>query len=204
MDADIKVCFDGQDGLSFIQGEDRTVTLCFTDRHTGMPVDLSGGYVSLILPRLDGTDIVRTSQAYALTSALVSLSPAPGVITFPNHGLVTGDSLVFTGASLPAPLVAATSYRAKVLDSNTLSLTDGSGNPITLTSVGSGSFSFTAAYTAINAVPQTGCALVTLTSAATSQVAAGRAQSVEVDLLAGGQHRSCVLAGALDVTPRLD
>lgn len=197
MDPSIAVTFDGQAGLSFVQGEDRLFGLAFVNRADGAPINLSSSTVGVSFPRAGGGDVKRSSGALALTASMVT--PATG-IAYPDHGLVDGDPVTFAGASLPAPLVAATPYLVRVIDNDTFALSDAAGTSITLTTAGSGAFTMTnSSDVTITSAPG-GTAALSLRSAVTSAISAGLALDFQVSLTLSGKLRIVVVKDALDVT----
>ena len=197
MDAKLILFFDGNPQLCFVQGEDRTTQLCFFDAKAGVPLDLTGASVSLSLPASLAGTVRRSSAPLTLTPANITAA-SPGVVTYPDHGLVTGDTVRFVGSGLPAPLVAATDYAVVALSPNTLTLTL-AGVPVALTTPGSGGFTMGSPSVVISATPQTGCATVTLSAACTNAVNPGQMQDAQANILIAGKTRICVASGAITV-----
>jgi hypothetical protein len=73
---------------------------------------------------------------------------SPAIITWPSHGLITGDPIRFyaygSGAPLPLPggLKLAYTYTVNVLDANTFNILDG-GTPVNLTAPSGGTVTYT-------------------------------------------------------------
>lgn len=198
MDANLKLFVDGDDHLCFVQGEDRTSQLCFFDSKVGTPVDLTGATVSVSLPAASGGVIRRTSYPLVAAPAGITLG-TPGVINYPDHGLADGDVVQLVGAGLPAPLVAGTGYTVVRNDMNNFSLSL-AGIPVALTSVGTATFTLSAASNiVIGPTPQAGCAIASLSAAATNEVNPGQAQDFQADIVVTGRRRICVMSNALTV-----
>jgi hypothetical protein len=74
---------------------------------------------------------------------------SPSVITWTAHGLVTGNPIRFyaygAGATLPMPggLQLGYTYTVNVIDANTFTMLDASGNPVSLTSPPGGTTTYT-------------------------------------------------------------
>jgi hypothetical protein len=198
MDPTIAITFDAGSSIRFTQGEDRSIRLAFINRLDGTPLDLTASSVGLALSQAGGGNIKRTSAAIMLNASMIA-TPATGLV-LSDHGLVTGDPVTLAGASLPAPLVAATPYKIIALDLNTFGFADASGVPIVLTSAGVGSFTMSNA-TDVTLLNSTGgIALWTLRAAVSLAVAPGYAQAFQVSVTeASGKARIVVLSGMLDV-----
>lgn len=201
MDLNFGITFDGRNGISFTQGEDRTIQLFFINNTDGTPINLTGAVVGMNFAQQAGGVVKRLSGAISLTAAAVV--PAVGV-TLADHGLVTGDPVTLAGAALPAPLVAATPYLVKVVDVNTFGFTDATGAPITLTTAGTGSFTMTNAADLIVTTPTAGNATLNLRGLVSAAIAAGLGQDFQATVLTGGKFRIVVEKNNLDVTPQPD
>lgn len=197
-DAIIQISFDGGPTLSFVAGEDRLFSMAFTDGRTGAPIDLTGAYVAVSVPGASGLTLRRTSAPYGLLPG--SISPVNETITYPDHGLVNGDSVVFSGSSLPVPLVAGTTYLVANAGAGVFSLTDLSGNAINLTTTGAGTFSMLQAGYLTVTLPSAGLASVLFPAAFTGAVEPGAGQGFQVSVIQSGKTRIVVIGNELDVT----
>ena len=119
----------------------------------GSQVDLFGNFLGSTLSVSTGSDnatqLGRSSQTFANVGA--DIDATNDQITIDNHGLTTGDALVYsdgTTADGGLPLVDTTTYYAIVVDSNTIQLASSTGNAtagtaITLDGLGSDDQSLT-------------------------------------------------------------
>lgn len=104
----------------------------------GSQVDLFGNFLGSTLSVVYGSDgatqLGRSSQTFANVGA--DIDAASDQITIDNHGLTTGDALVYSdGATADGGLVDATTYYAIVIDSDTIQLAASTGNAASGTAI---------------------------------------------------------------------
>lgn len=199
----ISATFNGAPGLSFVQGEDRTIAIEMRDLAAAGPLDLTGSVLRVAFLAAAGGSIRRSNGALVMAPAALSVST--GVFTKADHGLVSGDPVTFTTAgTLPSPLAVSTPYLVVVIDPNTFSLTDASGNPIPTTTAPIGNLSMTVTGDMVLASPLTsGLATLTLRALVTSAVQPGLSQSFQVELIQSNRMRVIIEANELDVYPQV-
>lgn len=205
MDPKIGVRFDGSQGLAFVAGEDRTISVAIYDQNVGQPINLTGGAVFVNFPRSGGGTVKRTSAALPIAASAVTTG-SPGAIVLNDHGLVTNDAVTFAVVSggLPAPLAGATTYLVSVIDNNTFSVTDNTGAAINLTTAGTGTFTVSNGSDISLTTPTAGLVTLTLRYTVTNAIEAGLGQTFEVGYTIGGKTRIQCLPGLLDVTAQPD
>jgi hypothetical protein len=197
--------FDGNPGIQFCQGEDRSILMTLYDQVSGQPVDLATGspVVEINLPLNGGGSIKRTTGVVTALCANVSPTPANSV-SLTDHGFVTGDPVEVAatgGSTLPGGLTASTPYLINVLDNNDFQFTNPTtGAVISLTSQGSGSFTIT------NTTPDLaittgllGQVTFTLRALVSAAVNAGLAQSFQVSFTISGLTRIVVVQNLLNI-----
>lgn len=204
MDASLQVQFDAQPGLSFGQGEDRSVTLTLIDTNTATPINLTGGVVQVSLPLSGGGSIKRTNTGPLVNAAqvVVAVGSAAGYISLPDHGLVTGDPIqvAVVSGSLPSPLAVLTNYLVQTIDNNNFYITDTSGNIISLTTQGSGSFNLVNSNDIQITTGDLGKVTFNLRALVSAMVNAGLMQDFQVSYTLSGKTRIAVLSAQLDCT----
>lgn len=200
LDPKVAVRFDGDSGMSFVAGEDRSISVAYYDARSGQPIDLSGASVYVEFARAGGGVVRRTSGPITIVSSSVTPG-APGAFGATKHGLVTGDPVALTVVSgaLPTPLQAATTYLVNYIDKDRFSLADTSGNPLTVLSAGTGSFALSnGSDFAVSQATAGLCSLV-LRAAVTNALETGLGQNFEVGYSLAGKTRIVALEGLLDV-----
>lgn len=204
MDANIKVLFDATPVLQFVQGEDRQINLTLQDENSNLPINLTGAQFGMNLPLQGGGSVKRSTLGPIVLSSQVVVpggSVPKGYITLPDHGLVTGDpiTLVLISGSLPAPLTVLTSYLVQTIDVNSFYITDLSGNVISLTSQGSGSFNLVNANDVQVVSGDLGQVTLNLRGLVSQVCNAALAQDFQVQYTLSGKTRILVLQNLLDV-----
>lgn len=208
LDSDLCIRFsNNQPRLSFVQGEDRTVAIVVSDKNTGEPIDLTSTVMQLSIPRNNGGTIKRNSAPIKVLSTQVAAG-APGTVAMTSHGLVGGDPVTVapnSASTLPAGLAISTPYLVAVIDNNTFSFTDAGGVPITLTTVGTGSFNITNTAADITVdVPTLGHAVLNLRALVSAAANDALAQDMQLGITVAGKTRIAVLKNALDVYAQAD
>lgn len=196
--------FDGNDRVSFVQGEDREVVVTLRDMASDTPLSLLGCSVSLHLPRAgeQGGSIKRRttplSVVYPGTAGPVALTLFPAT----SHGLVSGDVvqvMSLNAAGLPAPLLPSTNYVVSASDNDHFGLLL-NGAQVVVTEPLAGGFllSVVGAATADGATD--GVVVFTLSSFVTEATAAGVGKPLQLNYTdALGLTRIYLLPHALDV-----
>jgi hypothetical protein len=199
-DNDIVATFNGRCVVSFVQGEDRAIAVSLRDCETGVPLDLTGAGVHFEFVGTLGQPVRRFSDLLVLGVVDV----APGVpFALPNHGLVTGDPVKFTGG-VPTPLVVSTTYLVVVADQNTFSLTDTSGNAIAITGDPSGPFYLAMSDVTVNSPASSGLVTLLLRAPVTAAIQEGLGQTFQIEVLdSEGMLRIVLERNDLDVWPQV-
>jgi hypothetical protein len=206
MDPILQVAFDGLPGLQFNQGEDRTILITLVNQTTGIPINLTGSVVGLNLPRQGGGNIKRTSGVVAVPYLGVNINPT-NTITLPDHGFVTGDPIQVAaqgGGTLPGGLATLTNYLVVVIDNNTFSLIDTSGNPIVLTTQGTVGFNITNSNDLALVSGDLGQATLNLRALVSADANAALAQNFQFQYTLSSKTRIVVIAAQLDVIAQPD
>lgn len=193
--------FDGNPGITFTQGESRTIIVTLSSQGTTTPVNLTGSVVDLNLPRQGGGSIKRTSGPVAVAFAEVIIDPS-NTIVLPDHGFVTGDTVQVAaqgGGTLPGGLVISTNYLILVIDVNTFQFTDTSGSLITLTSQGTIGFNITDSNDLQVTTPLLGQMTLNLRSLVSADTNAALAQTFQVSYTLAGATRIVLVQNQLDV-----
>lgn len=202
MKARISVLWDGLEEISFVQGEDRGWVVALHDADTDKPIDLTTSDVTFSFAQYSGDALRRSTVPLTISSANVSTGVA-GAITYPLHGLVTGDPVTVApigGGTLPTPLAGATQYTVLVLDADTFALGDTDGDPVMLSSSGTGLFSLANDNDVVISNPVLGEVTLTLRAPVTRVIVPGIGQATQVTLTdASGKSRIVVGPYALDV-----
>jgi hypothetical protein len=202
MDPTIGVTFDGQPRISLVQGEDRTIQLEFRDVVKQLPINLTGGYVTMRLPSQGDAPILRSSLPQVIPTAQVSVPN--DTITSISHGFVTGDPVtVTTSGTFPAPLAVSTNYLVQVVDDDTFQLSDVSGSLINITSQGTGAVLVLCPDITVDTGDQ-GTASVTLRALVTAALEPDEGQSFMVGINIGGKQRYVIVSNELDVAAAED
>ena len=205
LDAKPRILFDGDCGMSFTQGEDRTIDVTFVDRISGEPINLTGAGVFVNFPRSGGGTIKRTSAPLPISATFVTPG-SPGSISYLGHRLVTGDpvTLTLTSGALPSPLAAATPYLVQEIDPDTFTLLGSDGSTITILTQGTGSFSLANASDLTITNAASGIATLVLRSEVTLAIDAGLGQAFQAGYILSGKIRIVPIIGVLDVYAQPD
>lgn len=206
MDIRVGVSFDGNDGIAFTQGEDRTILIAVYDADTLLPVNLTGGVIGINFPRQGGGSIKRTNGSVIASAQNVNLNPANTVV-ITDHGLVTGDVVQVApigGGTLPAGLAISTNYTIAVVDNNTIGFLTSLGVVVDLTTQGIGTFSLTDAADLVLTTPASGLATLNLRAAVSEDVQPCENQAFQVEYTVSGKTRIAVVKGTLDVQSQPD
>jgi hypothetical protein len=204
MDADLLVKFDNMNGLTFVQGEDRSIVVTLQNKNDYKPIDLTDAVVAINLPLSGGGSIKRTTLGPKILFSQVvvpSGSVPKGYISLIDHGLVTGDpvTLVIVSGGLPSPLAVLTDYLIQTIDKNNFYIADTNGNVISLISQGSGSFNIVNDDLSIDSPAILGQFTFDLRALVSSSTKDGLAQDLQVQYIKDGKTRIEVLSNLLDV-----
>lgn len=204
MDTSVGVKFDGNQGLSFTQGEDRLVLVTVFDIPSNLPINLTGGQAGINFPLQGGGSVKRlTSGPIVNTSGVVLPAGQNGYIHLPDHGLITGDPIqvaVIGGGVLPTPLAPATPYLIQTIDKDNFYFTDTTGAIVSLTDQGSGSFTITNSTDLQIPAGDLGEIMLNLRALVSAQINAALAQPFQVEITLAGKTRIVPIVGHLDVT----
>lgn len=196
----VQIAFDGNPGLSFCQGEYRTVLLTFVNKLTGIPINLTGT-VSVNFSQQGGGTVKRSTAGVNIPASQVNITPA-NTLTLQDHGFVTGDTIQVAaqaGGALPGGLSALTNYLVVAIDLNTFSLTDSSGNAIVLSSQGTIGLVATLQNDVTISNATLGQVSLVLRNQVTAVVNAALAQDFQVGYVNSNEPRIAVIQGQLDV-----
>lgn len=198
----IRVLFNANAVLKFVQGEDRQIDITLRDLDSELPVNLTGAQVGVNFPLQGGGSVKRSTLGPTIVSGevVVPNSSSPGYINLKDHGLVTGDpvELVIISGGLPAPLAVATNYLIQVIDTDNFYVCNSSGVVIPLTTQGSGSFNLVNSTDLSVPSGDLGQISLNLRAAVSEVVNVGYAQDFQLQYTIGGEMRILVLKDVLD------